>query len=176
MEKTGLYTLATVLVDYLGTRFVCQSILPGILSGEKCHTLLYGTVEAGSPLTWDKDMHELLEDTLGKFWIANRPLPRQPLTEERLSAVQASKVEATLLGSTGEEEKVEDKAGPTVNMCGPIEAKGIKGSDQRKYVLDLTRLTPRDANWVEESKGGTCLLYTSPSPRDLSTSRMPSSA
>ena len=24
--------------------------------------------------------------------------------------------------------------------------------------------------------GGTCLLYTSPSPRDLSTSRMPSSA
>ena len=25
-------------------------------------------------------------------------------------------------------------------------------------------------------KGSTCLLYTSPSPRDLSTSRMPSSA
>ena len=25
-------------------------------------------------------------------------------------------------------------------------------------------------------QGGTCLLYTSPSPRDLSTSRMPSSA
>ena len=27
-----------------------------------------------------------------------------------------------------------------------------------------------------ESQVGTCLLYTSPSPRDLSTSRMPSSA
>ena len=27
-----------------------------------------------------------------------------------------------------------------------------------------------------EGKGRTCLLYTSPSPRDLSTSRMPSSA
>ena len=26
------------------------------------------------------------------------------------------------------------------------------------------------------AKGGNCLLYTSPSPRDLSTSRMPSSA
>ena len=26
------------------------------------------------------------------------------------------------------------------------------------------------------AQGGTCLLYTSPSPRDLSTSRMPSSA
>ena len=33
--------------------------------------------------------------------------------------------------------------------------------------------------YLRESKtlvGGTCLLYTSPSPRDLSTSRMPSSA
>ena len=27
-----------------------------------------------------------------------------------------------------------------------------------------------------ETSAGTCLLYTSPSPRDLSTSRMPSSA
>ena len=34
--------------------------------------------------------------------------------------------------------------------------------------------TLRGARWGNES--GTCLLYTSPSPRDLSTSRMPSSA
>ena len=32
----------------------------------------------------------------------------------------------------------------------------------------------RTTNEIEEAK--TCLLYTSPSPRDLSTSRMPSSA
>ena len=31
-----------------------------------------------------------------------------------------------------------------------------------------------DENWLE--KVAICLLYTSPSPRDLSTSRMPSSA
>ena len=29
---------------------------------------------------------------------------------------------------------------------------------------------------IELDKGDNCLLYTSPSPRDLSTSRMPSSA
>ena len=29
---------------------------------------------------------------------------------------------------------------------------------------------------IKQVKGMTCLLYTSPSPRDLSTSRMPSSA
>ena len=32
------------------------------------------------------------------------------------------------------------------------------------------------AQWVPPSNPGACLLYTSPSPRDLSTSRMPSSA
>ena len=30
--------------------------------------------------------------------------------------------------------------------------------------------------WIVDPLDGTCLLYTSPSPRDLSTSRMPSSA
>ena len=30
--------------------------------------------------------------------------------------------------------------------------------------------------WCETQPDGICLLYTSPSPRDLSTSRMPSSA
>jgi protein TIF31 len=154
MEKTGLYTLATVLIDYLGSRFVCQSILPGILSGEKSHTLLYGTVEAGFPLTWDKEMHDLLEDSLGKLWIANRPLPRDPLTEERLTAINEARLVTPLYGNKAEEEMKED-AGPTVEICGPVEAKGIKGSDQRNYVLDMTRLAPRDANWVEKETGGT---------------------
>ena len=31
-------------------------------------------------------------------------------------------------------------------------------------------------NQIEDMKNNICLLYTSPSPRDLSTSRMPSSA
>jgi protein TIF31 len=53
------------------------------------------------------------------------------------------------------EEENEDKKDDMVVMCGPLEVKGIKGSDQRKYLLDVTRLTPRDANWVPLSDGGT---------------------
>ena len=46
-------------------------------------------------------------------------------------------------------------------------AKGIEGDFHRiQFTPDLL---PSDVT-------GTCLLYTSPSPRDLSTSRMPSSA
>ena len=163
-EKIGLYTLATVLVDYLGTRYVCQSILPGILSGEKTHTLLYGAVEAGSPLVWDQEMHEILESTLGKsMLIASRPLAREPLTGERLAEIEAAKLLLPLNDVKTEEEKKDggsdenkgEDLGPTVTICAPIEAKGIRGSDQRKYVLDMTRLTPRDANWVPSAEGGT---------------------
>ena len=47
-------------------------------------------------------------------------------------------------------------------------------------VKELNRIFPHNGKWhtVFEEKDHTyiCLLYTSPSPRDLSTSRMPSSA
>ena len=47
-----------------------------------------------------------------------------------------------------------------------------------KRALDKQKLrAQRDALAAEVKRGaGGCLLYTSPSPRDLSTSRMPSSA
>ena len=46
-----------------------------------------------------------------------------------------------------------------------IESLAVAEIDQTKNISRITIVTT-----------GTCLLYTSPSPRDLSTSRMPSSA
>ena len=51
-------------------------------------------------------------------------------------------------------------------------------ADLEKIAEDLSSLTvleAADLATILEDKWG-CLLYTSPSPRDLSTSRMPSSA
>ena len=43
--------------------------------------------------------------------------------------------------------------------------------------FDLSIMGSGDLDAIRAvAKGGGCLLYTSPSPRDLSTSRMPSSA
>ena len=154
LDITGLHTLATVLVDYLGTRLVCQSIVPGILHGEKTHTLLYGAVEATSPLTWDEDMHSALENAIGKgLMVGSVKVPTWPLSKERMDTILAIKGEEEVK----DEAKVakEEKLNETTLMCGPVEAKGIKGSDQRRYILDLTRLTPRDANWVSKEDGGT---------------------
>ncbi|KAG7361014.1 clustered mitochondria-domain containing protein [Nitzschia inconspicua] len=161
MEQTGLCTLATVLIDYLGVRYVCQSILPGILNGEKTHTTLYGAVEAATPLSSDKEIHELFENSLGKsLMVATRRIARQPLTPERTAEVEAAKKASPQYLAIGkqEEEKKEDKKEelePIVEICSSIETKGIRGSDTRKYVLDMTRVTPRDANWISKQKGGT---------------------
>eukprot|EP00742_Colponemidia_sp_Colp-10_P008460 GILJ01009165.1.p1 GENE.GILJ01009165.1~~GILJ01009165.1.p1 ORF type:complete len:1352 (+),score=315.80 GILJ01009165.1:74-4057(+) len=47
-----------------------------------------------------------------------------------------------------EEHSVIDGAGEQVKTAAAVECKGIIGTDKRKYVLDLLRTTPRDANYL----------------------------
>jgi protein TIF31 len=145
LDIPGMHTLATVLVDYLGVRMVCQSIVPGILLGDKTHQILYGAVESSSPLAWDNEMHEKLEKNLGKsMMIASRKVLRTPLSDDRIEKVAENQ-------NSSEEVATDD----LIDYFGSVEMKAIRGSDHRSYCLDLTRLTPRDANWVPHTEGGT---------------------
>ena len=56
----------------------------------------------------------------------------------------------------------------------PFELIGVNTGDS----VDVYKagLEERGVSWLSAYQGDSCLLYTSPSPRDLSTSRMPSSA
>ena len=56
--------------------------------------------------------------------------------------------------------------------------KNLQAQNPKADVFDFRRLTPSDPTGGGGEPQGIiiCLLYTSPSPRDLSTSRMPSSA
>ena len=60
----------------------------------------------------------------------------------------------------------------------PVIALILEGEGVIQGVRDLLGPTDSNAAPAGTIRGdlGTCLLYTSPSPRDLSTSRMPSSA
>ena len=46
--------------------------------------------------------------------------------------------------------------------------------DEKKQVIEISR--SRMSGWQLEAFDKACLLYTSPSPRDMRRSRMPSSA
>ena len=42
-----------------------------------------------------------------------------------------------------------DESKKEYTLAGSLEVKGIRGSDRRKYILDLMRLSPRDANYKD---------------------------
>ena len=53
---------------------------------------------------------------------------------------------------------------------------GIDQADSRRAPVGIGWQDPADRQGVLVNLGGPCLLYTSPSPRDATLSRMPSSA
>ena len=67
--------------------------------------------------------------------------------------------------------RIESYTGLTVDFCTEIDAywmlRGVRNGGDFEYERTIAQMTKRL---------NSCLLYTSPSPRDLSTSRMPSSA
>ena len=93
LDISSLHTLATILIDYLGTRLVCQSLVPGILHVGKTHELLYRAVEATSPLVWDEDMQDLLEKNLGKgMMVVTVTFCAFCLTDERLEEMKVMRL------------------------------------------------------------------------------------
>ncbi|OQS06839.1 eukaryotic translation initiation factor 3 subunit [Thraustotheca clavata] len=126
-DVTGLHTLATVVIDYLGVRIIGQSIIPGILQGEAASKLVYGSVDGGKTIASNPAMHAMMQQASETLLIADRSL--KPL------------------GFTGDEQAPPASGEATtevVSLCGPVEAKGILGADNRHYILDLVRITPKD--------------------------------
>ncbi|XP_024538093.1 clustered mitochondria protein [Selaginella moellendorffii] len=115
-DVAGLYTLAMAIVDYRGHRVVAQSIIPGILQGDKSESLLYGSLDNGKKISWNEKFHT--------------------------KVVEAGKLLHI------KEHEVLDGSGGKVKLCAPVECKGIVGSDNRYYILDLMRTFPRDVNYT----------------------------
>ena len=61
-------------------------------------------------------------------------------------------------------------------MAANSETGGSSESAVASSIDDFDIISNKTQKAVNILRGITCLLYTSPSPRDLSTSRMPSSA
>ncbi|KAJ8565661.1 hypothetical protein K7X08_008237 [Anisodus acutangulus] len=115
-DVPGLYNLAMAIIDCRGHRVVAQSVLPGILQGDKSDSLLYGSVDNGKKICWSGEFHSKVIEAAKRLHLK----------------------EHTVLDGSGNEFK----------LAAPVECKGIVGSDDRHYLLDLMRVTPRDANYT----------------------------
>jgi protein TIF31 len=120
LDIDGLYSPATVVIDYLGKRVVGQSIVPGIFKqrepGE--HSIDYGAVEGKEIVAAD----ERFVEPFAKLSRALR----------------------------GKKHAVWDKDGKRFDLEASVETKGLLSTDGRKYVLDLYRVTPLDISWMDE--------------------------
>ncbi|XP_044413836.1 clustered mitochondria protein isoform X3 [Triticum aestivum] len=115
-DISGLYNLAMAIIDYRGHRVVAQSIIPGILQGDKSDSLLYGSVDNGKKISWNESFHAKVVEAAKRLHV--------------------------------KEHVVLDGSGNPVKLAATVECKGIVGSDDRHYILDLMRVTPRDSNYI----------------------------
>lgn len=122
LDIPGLSTPATVVVDYLGKRLVAQSIVPGIFKQR----------EPGE--------HQIdYGGVEGKEVVAEHK-DFVPVFEKLSKSLRVKK------------HPVWDKDGKRHDLEGSVETKGLLGTDGRKYVLDLYRITPLDISWAEDSE------------------------
>ncbi|KAF1816475.1 hypothetical protein P152DRAFT_470493 [Eremomyces bilateralis CBS 781.70] len=119
LDINGLFTAGTVVVDYLGKRIVGQSIVPGIFKQREPEE---NNIDYGG--VEGKDVVARNE--------AFEPLFRQLSKQMFVKA-----------------HPVWDKKGKRHDLEASIETKGVLGTDGRKYVLDLYRITPLDMCWLE---------------------------
>jgi protein TIF31 len=123
LDINGLFTPGTVVVDYLGKRIVGQSIVPGIFKQREP-----GEYQIDYGGVEGKEVVATLEGFV------------QPFAE--LSKSMRVKRHA-----------VWDKEGKKHELEASVETKGLLGTDGRKYVLDLYRITPLDIAWLEQHRG-----------------------
>jgi protein TIF31 len=121
LDIDGLFTPGTVVVDYLGKRIVGQSIVPGIFKQR------------------DPGENQIDYGAVdGKDVVA---------ADERFEPVFKKLSKALKV----KQHAVWDKTGKRFELEGSVETKGLLGTDGRKYVLDLYRITPLDIEWMEEN-------------------------
>ena len=120
LDITGLFTPGTAVVDYLGKRIVAQSIVPGIFKQR----------EPGE--------HQIDYGGVEGREIVTENDAFIPVFEKLSKALRVKK------------HPVWDKEGKRHDLEGSVETKGLLGTDGRKYVLDLYRITPLDAAWTDQ--------------------------
>ncbi|KAL9010034.1 MAG: hypothetical protein Q9173_004988 [Seirophora scorigena] len=119
LDISGLATPGTIIVDYLGKRLVAQSIVPGIFKQREPDE---PQVDYGG--------------VEGKDVVADNNA-FVPTFSQLSKALKVKK------------HPVWDKEGKKHVLEGSVETKGLLGTDGRKYILDLYRLTPLDVSWLD---------------------------
>lgn len=129
IDAKGIYNLVTCIVDYMGQRVICQAPVPGILDSshedeneeEPTDKVCYGLSTDGSKIFSDSSFENVLKPIAEAFHLKPHPV--------------------TLL----------DNVKSQGDLITSKDIKGVKGTDERKYIIDLYRATPLDIEFIESN-------------------------
>jgi Clustered mitochondria len=170
LDIEGLCTVLSCVVDFKGERLIGQTIIPGVLQvGAHSARLLYGTLELGKRLSVKNEAMKVMTALFAKLLVVPRTILATPTINiypgEEPKEKKSPPMGMGILGAIVEddhqapgvqidtEDETEDPSSETVKHIGCLEMKVLKGTDNRSYVRDAMRLTPRDANYVVGPKG-----------------------
>ncbi len=168
VPSIGLHTALQCCIDYLGDRYICQSIIPDILlpSEKQCPRLGYGCLEPGKRVSVKTSSLEKMKELCKKFYIPKRAIPAVIPTVRTTKTDDVSPYVPEVVAEgdaqmnrirIDDKDEVDPIDSSSVTHIGPVECKILEGSDGRSYLLEVFRLTPRDANYVKSDKGSNCV-------------------
>ncbi|KAK4689464.1 protein TIF31, partial [Tremellales sp. Uapishka_1] len=160
LDVDGVSLLGHTVVDYNGERWVCQSVLPGIFSrredeaGEKKKEDWVKVDGAGASPSKSLASIDDKEEP-----VSENPLIIYGLDSEHLTAVHWDEATHKVMEKIGSAyklapHKVADFKGDEKEFYASAEVKGLRGSDGRRYLLDLPRISPVDVEWLEKDTNG----------------------
>lgn len=120
LDIKDLFSPGTCIIDFRGRRLVAQSIVPGIFKPREPDD---NQVDYGA-----MDGKELIADN-------------EAFVPAFAQVSQAFRVK---------KHPVWDKDGKKHVLESSVDTKGLLGTDARKYMLDLYRLTPPDISWIDQ--------------------------
>lgn len=131
-DVPGVCSLVTCIVDYMGKRIVCQAPVPGIFNSEQQEE---AESEEAHENSGNKVSYGLSVDRTAIYEDKDFEKVLKPIAEALHIKPHEVGVSKDVVG----------------NLVLSRDTKGIKGSDGRKYLMDLYRTTPVDIEFIEEN-------------------------
>jgi len=182
LDIDNVYLLGHTVVDWQGERWVCQSVLPGIFSRKRDDNEgLEEEDEEEKPVVADAKKPKEKEDWVQVSPKANKTAKLSDDAEDKAAEAAPADSENYLIIYGADSEgglnhlhwdasmhkvmkkiasaqrlalhKMQSTQGEEHEFWTSVDVKGLRGSDGRRYLLDLPRLSPVDVEWLEKDMG-----------------------
>jgi protein TIF31 len=170
LDVEGVHLLGHTVVDWAGERWVCQSMLPGIFARRAADDEPAAETEADKKEDWVEVSPSKSTKSDAKADIAEdsaetaeepteNPLIIYGADSESVNSMHWDAATHKIMSKIATAQRlaaheVKDDKGKSYEFYASSEVKGLRGTDGRRYFLDLPRLSPVDVEWLEKDTEG----------------------